>query len=69
MVEARSLHSLGTMSIAEAWSACRGGSICLANLGGSCLHSGGLWHPGVASHHARRDLKKAKHLPLTIPIL
>jgi len=22
-----------------------GGSVCLANLGGSCQHSGGLWHP------------------------
>ena len=26
-----------------------GGSVCLANLGGSCLHSGGSWRPGVPS--------------------
>ena len=24
-----------------------GGSVCLANLGGSCLHSGSSWRPGV----------------------
>ena len=26
-----------------------GGSVCLANLGGLCLHSGGSWRPGVSS--------------------
>ena len=26
-----------------------GGSVCLANLGGSCLHSGGSWRPGDPS--------------------
>ena len=33
MVEARLLHS--------------GGSACLANLGGSCLHRRGSWRPGI----------------------
>ena len=35
MVEARLLHS--------------GGSDCPVNMGGSCLHSGGLWRPGVST--------------------
>ena len=35
MVEAHLLHS--------------GGLVCLTNLGGSCLHSGGSWRPGVPS--------------------
>ena len=26
-----------------------GGSVCLENLGGSCLHGGGSWRPGVSS--------------------
>jgi len=26
-----------------------GGSVCLANLGGSCLHNGGSWRQGVPS--------------------
>ena len=26
-----------------------GGLVCLATLGGSCLHSGGSWRPGVPS--------------------
>ena len=25
------------------------GSVCLANLGASCLHNGGSWRPGVPS--------------------
>ena len=28
-----------------------GGSVCLSNLGGSCLHSRGSWGPGVPSLH------------------
>ena len=35
MFEARSLHS--------------GGSVCLGNLGGLCLHRGGSWRRGVPS--------------------
>ena len=49
MVEARSLHSRGTVCIAEAQSAyCRLG---LPSKSGRlvCLHSGGLWRPGVPS--------------------
>ena len=25
-----------------------GSLVCLANLGGSCLHSGGSWRPGIS---------------------
>ena len=42
MVETRLLHSGGLVCIL-------GGSVCLANLGGSCLHSGGSWRPGIPS--------------------
>ena len=41
MVEAHLLHSGGGLK--------SGGSVCLANLGGSCLHSEGSWRPGVPS--------------------
>ena len=42
MVEARLMQSGGTVCIVEARSA-------FSNLGGSCLHSGGLLRPGVPS--------------------
>ena len=47
-----------------------GGLVCLANLGGLCLHSEGSWRPGVPApssemrprvENRRKDLKRNQH--------
>ena len=49
MVESSLLRSVETWSAKQRLGLHSRGLVCLANLGGLCLHSGGLWRPGVPS--------------------